>query len=165
MAGFFLYSSAMTKPTHHIPFFDLKTPADLFHKAEHDLAALEKAPTDSYTAFNLFVTLEHLPDWLGQREPLRKNGEWNVILRTVSHVANGAKHFDVDDHRHQSVTNLEETGYAEPGYVEDGYVGNELTIWLSPDEQKELRCKNWIGAITLARMAIDFWRPYLQTGP
>lgn len=155
----------MTKPTHHIPFFDLTTPADLFHKAEYDLAALEKAPTDTYIAFNLFVTLEHLPDWLGQRRQLKGKGKWNAILRTVSHVASGAKHFHVNDTRHGSVTSLEETGHVEDGWVEDGWVGHELKICLSPDEQKELRCKNSIGAITLARMAIDFWRPYLQTGP
>lgn len=152
----------MTNPTHHIPFFDLRTPADLFRKAECDLAALEKAPTDSYLAFNLFVTLEHLPDWLGKRELVHPQDETkrNSILKIVSHLANGAKHFYVQDRRHKSVQNLIEKGW-DDGWA-TGWAGRELNIELTMKEREALQCKGEaIAAITLARRTIDFWRPYI----
>ena len=139
----------------HIDTFELKTPADLFRKLEGDLAAMESSQ-DAKIAFNFFVTAEHLPDWLGQRCLVRKH----AILRIVSHIANGMKHFTLDDHRHASVTGTEKFRYVEEGYVEPGYFDEPLLIELSPREARDIGLLA-IDAAALGRKVLEFWRPYV----
>jgi hypothetical protein len=141
--------------TTHIDIFELKTAADLFRKLEGDFAAL-KSSQDTRVAFNFFVTAEHLPDWLGRRGLVRQH----AILRVVSHIANGAKHFTLDDRRHTSVSGTEKVRYVEEGYVEPGYFDEPLLIHLSPDEARELGASP-IGAAELGRRVLEFWRPHV----
>ena len=140
----------------HIDFFELRTPADLFRKSEDDLKALQASPSDTRLAFNFFVTVEHLPDWLSRRDLVKKN----CVLRVVSHLANGAKHFVLDDPRHASVKKAEASRYVEPGYVEPGYFEETLQIHLTPDEARELGT-TVIDAVSLGQKALQFWRPYV----
>src|SRR5258705_1989668 len=140
----------------HFQFFDLLTPADLFRKLQDDLQALEASYQDARVAFNFFVTAEHLPDWLNRRDLVRQH----CILKVVSHIANGAKHFVLDDNRHKSVTSTEKFRYVEQGYIEPGYVDEPLLIHLSPNETKELGTST-IDPVTLARKVIQFWQPYI----
>ena len=144
--------------TTHIDFFELKTPADLFSKLESDLASLESSGQDSRNAFNFFVTVEHLPDWLDQRTLVKQN----CILRIVSHIANGAKHFQLRDERHKSVTSTEKFRVFEEGVFEPGVFYEPLLIHLSEDEANELNLKE-IDAVELAHKVLDFWKPYVQT--
>ncbi len=137
-------------------FFDLNTPADLFRKLEGDLAALESSYQDTRVAFNFFVTAEHLPNWLGKRDLILQH----AILRIVSHIANGAKHFNLDDARHDSVTSTEKSRYVEEGYIEPGYYHEPLLIHLSPDEALEMNTPT-IDAVTLGRQVIEFWRQHI----
>jgi hypothetical protein len=137
-------------------FFELKTPADLFHKLESDLAALEASCQDTRIAFNFFVTAEHLPDWLGRRDLVRQH----AILRVVSHIASGAKHFVLDDTRHQSVTSTEKFRVFEEGCFEPGVFHEPLLIHLSPDESREMNVST-IDAVILGRRVIEFWRQYI----
>ena len=139
----------------HIDIFELKTAADLFRKLEGDLTALESSQ-DTKVAFNFFVTAEHLPDWLGRRDLVRQH----AILRVVSHIANGAKHFTLDDRRHTSVTGTEKCRYVEEGYVEPGYIDEPLVIRLSPDEARDVGVSP-IDAAALGRKVLEFWRPYV----
>lgn len=44
--------------------FNLQTPRDLLKKAEHDLGRLQLNPHDVYAAWDFFVTIRHLPEWL-----------------------------------------------------------------------------------------------------
>lgn len=46
----------------YFKFFELQTPADLYSKLENDLASIKETAQDSKSAFNFFVTAEHLPD-------------------------------------------------------------------------------------------------------
>jgi hypothetical protein len=133
-------------------FFQLKTPVQLFEKLESDLKALSKAESDAYLAFNFFVTAEHLPDWLGQR-PLVK---MHALLRVVSHIANGAKHFTVDPHRHSSVNATARETYAED--YADNYCQDSLFVYLSAEEANALG-KPAYNVLELGRLIIDFWRP------
>ena len=142
----------------HIDIFELKSAADLFRKLEGDFAALEASGQDTRVAFNFFVTAEHLPDWLGRRDLVRQHAS----LRVVSHIANGAKHFVLDDRRHQSVTRTEKFRYVEEGYVEPGYFYEPLLIHLSPDEARELGAPT-IDAVSLGRRVVEFWRHYVPT--
>ena len=142
--------------TTRFQFFDLKTPADLFRKLEGDLAALEASYQDTRIAFNFFVTAEHLPDWLGKRDLIRQD----AFLKIVSHIASGAKHFNLDDPRHHSVTSTEKSRYMEEGYIERGYYHEPLLIHLSPDEAREMNTPT-IDAVTLGRQVIEFWRQHI----
>lgn len=135
-------------------FFQLTSSAQLFQKMESDLAALTASGSDSRLAFNFFVTAEHLPDWLHQRELVRKH----ALLRIVSHLANGAKHFTLDPKRHDSVDATTRYTYAED-YVEPGYLEDLLLVHLSTEEAKELG-KPVFDVLELGRMLLDFWRPY-----
>lgn len=140
----------------HVDFFELRTAADLFRKIEDDFRALQAVPSDARLAFNFFVTVEHLPDWLHQRQLVRKH----CALRVVSHLANGAKHFVLDDPRHKSVTKAEVSGYVEEGYVELGYVADVLEVHLSPDEAREMG-QPVIDVVSLGQKVVQIWRPYV----
>lgn len=140
----------------HLDFFELRTPADLFRKSEDDLRALQASPCDTRLAFNFFVTIEHLPDWLGRRDLVKKH----CVLRIVSHLANGAKHFVLSDPRHTSVKKAEVSRYVEAGYVEPGYFEEVLVIHLEPDEAREMGVPV-IDAVALAQKALKFWRPHV----
>ena len=137
-------------------FFELKTPADLFRKLESDLAALESSYQDTWVAFNFFVTAEHIPDWFDRRDLVGKH----AILRVVSHLANGAKHFILNDNRHQSVTVTEKFRYVEDGYIESGYFYEPLLVHLSPDEACEMRATT-IDVVLLGRQVVEFWKQYV----
>lgn len=102
------------------------------------------------------MTAEHLPDWLGRRDLVRQH----ACLRVVSHIANGAKHFSLDDKRHGAARSTEKFRYVEEGYVEDGYFDEPLLIYLEPDEARELGGPS-IDAVALAKKVIDFWQPFI----
>jgi hypothetical protein len=141
----------------HIDFFELRTTADLFRKIEDDLEAMEASPGDARHAFNFLVTVEHLPDWLGRRDLVKKT----CLLRIVSHLANGAKHFLLDDSRHKSAKNAAGSGYVEADYIDPGYFEESLDARLSPHEAKEMGVEA-IDTVSLGREAVKFWRPYVS---
>lgn len=91
----------------HSGLFNLQTPRDLLAKAERDFKRLQENPANADAAFDFFVTVRHLPDWLHsnssdeqQREALFKN---HVELRIARHIADGAKHFKATQPRHKQV--------------------------------------------------------------
>lgn len=85
---------------------ELQTPKDLLVKLESDYFRLESDPINTYAAFDFFVTAEHIIDWSFQEQAektrLRKD---NTLLKIVSHLGNGAKHFIAE--RHSSVAGLD----------------------------------------------------------
>ncbi len=137
-------------------FFELNTPLQLFRKMEADLAALGESGQDARVAFNFFVSAEHLPDWLKQRQEVRKH----ALLRVVSHLANGAKHFTLDSKRHTAVMATSKDRYVKEGYWESGYVKEPLLVHLAPEEANELGV-TVIDAVTLGQKVLEFWRPYV----
>lgn len=103
-------------------FAILKQPADLVAKLAHDLERIRSNPDDAYSAFDFFVTAEHIVDWLlpdspgkcqsSAREKKRKSSE---LLKITSHLANGAKHFEALAKRHDAVAEVEQvTGGFDP---------------------------------------------------
>ena len=78
--------------------FELISPRDLLGKLGRDLKALQRSPDDCDLAFNFFVTAEHMLDWLhpgsANRTVRQAARDGEVLLQLVSHIANGAKHFD-----------------------------------------------------------------------
>src|SRR5713226_6055099 len=87
--------------------FQLQTPRDLLAKLGHDYQRMKQAPDDPYTAFDFFVTAEHMLDWLhpGAAGKAGRTAERNsqIFLQVVSHLATGAKHMVPEDPRHTSV--------------------------------------------------------------
>jgi hypothetical protein len=121
--------------------FDLQTARDLLQKLHHDLEALRREPTNTYRAFNFFVTAEHMKDWVypgnanrGARERLETE---SLLLQVCSHLANGAKHFVADRPRHRSVADTGRTGgywsgrYWAAGYWPRGYWAKDLRVHMA----------------------------------
>src|SRR4051794_3920716 len=107
--------------------FTLKTPADLREKMRRDLEKMRAAPLDADAAFNFFVTAEHMLDWVYPRDANRQARtdarKKSTLLQVCSHLANGAKHFEVEGKQHQSVDKTGRSGifYAPPTYLGRGY--------------------------------------------
>jgi len=146
--------------------FELKTPHDLLKKLQFDLHQLENDSTNTYLAFNFFVTAEHMKDWLypgksnkAIREALENS---SVLLQVCSHVANGAKHFNVEAKHHYSVVDTEKSGgYWGSGYFASNYwprgyfAKGALNIILQGDAELQLGAS--ISALSLAQRIVEFW--------
>jgi hypothetical protein len=130
--------------------FDLTTPEALVSKLYVEFEQFQNNPNDTYQAFNFFVTAEHIPDWLDEKN-LRKQ---EPLLRICSHIANGAKHFEVN--RHNAVIGTEKERYAEEGYFAEDYAEEPLVIYLSEVEARAMG-KESIRALELAGMIVDYW--------
>jgi hypothetical protein len=163
--------------------FGLKTPEDLLQKLEREYAQLQANRIDEDTAWNFFMTAEHLPDWLARSDPKSLRGKSintfkrnHPITRICENLANGAKHFvprvKLDDKLNISVddTGFEIRGYVEDGYVEDGYVGEEptLMVYLTPYEVDEFQKAGFQKVAVkmegpwLATQVLEFWRNYIR---
>ncbi len=123
---------------------------DLLKKLEFDLKRLENSPSDAYAAFDFFVTAEHIPDWI-KNIAIKKENE---LLMVVSHIANGAKHFEVSDSRHKSVTNIEIREYPWPD--ESGKPGQH--IFISFNLQDGAVSGLELSALLMARQVYQFWK-------
>jgi hypothetical protein len=146
--------------------FDLKTPADLLAKLGRELLRLREHPDDVDHAFNFFTTAEHILDWLhpgnsgkNRRETLRNS---EVLLALVSHVANGAKHFDKLRQCHNSVSNTElkegawaKSARAEGAWAKGSWAEAELRITLSGNAATEFGGS--ITALDLAEKVFAYW--------
>lgn len=152
--------------TSHKGFFDLKTPRDLLRKMEHDFARMQAAPLDSYPAFDFFVTVEHMLDWVYANDTKRQTAERNanVALQVCSHLANGAKHFQATATRHKSVQGVHERPamrWGEAVWGESRWGTEEgLEITLSDEEAGRLGRQGWIDALDLAQRLLDYWRTH-----
>ncbi len=78
---------------------ELQTPKNLLDKLKFDFERIKANPVDVYAAFDFFVTAEHVPDWVGDISIKSKF----PLLQVVSHIANGAKHFQATNSKHKSV--------------------------------------------------------------
>lgn len=95
-------------------FFELQTSQDLLEKLRRDFHKLREAPLDSDAAFNFFVTAEHMLDWIYPKRSGKKQRETerrsSILLKVISHLANGAKHFEVEASHHESVRETQRSG-------------------------------------------------------
>jgi hypothetical protein len=137
--------------------FSLRTPKDLREKLEADFKRLRAAnPTSvdaQYAAFDFFVTAEHLPDWL-----FRSIGGTLSQHRTytdgllVSHLANGAKHFRVEDKRHTTVRDTRpQAGIFDPNIFDP-------SIFNVPRLVLDLEDGMTIDVLKVAERIVDHWR-------
>jgi hypothetical protein len=139
-------------------FLLLSTAGSLFEKVKHDYEVLQGNQLDPYSAFNFFVTAEHLPEWLGKQE-LKYS---NPYLRICSHLATGAKHYIVT---HKNKTQVESSSvdiYVEEGHVVGDYFEEVLTIQLSEVEAENIGASS-IPILKLADKIVEFWEGYFET--
>jgi hypothetical protein len=155
-------------------FFELRTPGDLRCKLNVEYSRLRHAPTDSYTAFNFFVTAEHMLDWLypGNANADRRKQEIDSepLLAVCSHLANGAKHFLLERSRHVSVlaTNQGGTyfgrGYFGPSYFGSRYFGRGRLV-VSLDGTARSRFGATMPVLDLAEQVTRFWNSHPSVPP
>jgi hypothetical protein len=136
--------------------FDLRTPRDLLTKARHELDRMRADPTDTYAAFNFFVTARHIPDWLHptDHQLVEKQFKTHVELRICRHIADGAKHFQLTDTRHKQVKESLKTHDAWGGVFGNSWGGSwgrdALVIELDSADPDTMQFGNRIDAIDLA---------------
>ena len=143
---------------------------DLLTKLQSDLAKLRDRPADAYLAYNLFVTAEHMLDWVWpgnpggaaalEREKVRQS---EALLQVVSHLATGAKHFQPNPKKHHSVKTIEAGSYGVGPYGAGPY-GGDLLIQLDGVAAKTLGSS--VSVLDLATKVVDYWTnsSYLQKG-
>ena len=146
----------------------MTSPADLLVKMQHDLSRMEQELANSYPAFDFFITAEHLLDWLYPGDTWSKNGKIRAqkrqgepLLRVTSHLANGAKHFQVTDKRHKSVDSLQvhEGAFDPKTFDPNAFDTERLIIELQGDEANAFGQQ--ISAIDLARRVLAYWQQQL----
>jgi hypothetical protein len=132
---------------------------DLLEKLRHDFTRIRKDRHDPYAAFDFFVTAEHMPEWCNT--PTVKSEE--PLLRVVSHLANGAKHFRATDSRHKSVKGVGlRKGVFNAGIFQaDVFDTGGLFVELSGEEATLLGEK--IEVHDLARKVLAFWETRLAS--
>jgi len=76
----------------------------------------------------------------------------------VSHIANGAKHFEVSDRRHKSVTNM--LLHTDPWPDESGVSGEHIYISFNMDEGRFSGLE--LSALSMARLVLEFWKSNIE---
>jgi hypothetical protein len=94
---------------------------------------------DSFAAFDFFVTAYHMVEWLhpgksneSKREQLKGSSN---LLQTISHLANGAKHFQATHKQHASVKDATVTrgAFDSAAFSSDAFYVGELRVELDGD--------------------------------
>lgn len=138
--------------------FELKTAQDLKLKARHDLGRLRSNRIDAYAAFDFFVTVRHIPDWLfpNERKERARLFEKHVELRICRHLADGAKHFEATHSQHRQVKNTAESAGSWGGSWDrwGGSWGRGLFISLDPTDPDTKLIGDRVSVIALAEKAL-----------
>jgi len=115
-------------------FFLLRTTNDLLQKLEWDFKKLKQHPIDVDLAFNFFVTAEHILDWKypgrANKSNRKKLHNAEVLLQVTSHLASGAKHFNVEAKHHTSVKDTGGVAYWPKRYWPRSYWPESLIVHL-----------------------------------
>lgn len=139
-------------------FGSLKTQNDLLRKIQHDFARLQAAPTDVYAAFDFYVSAYHMLDWLHPKDDAGRRAEEakSPLLQVCSHLANGAKHFEVTAKQHVSVNDVvTEEGKFFGGQFFGGPFFGSLHIELDGQAAKDFGAK--VEAIEFAKQVLAYW--------
>ena len=135
----------------------LSNAEDLLIKLKFDFGRIKSDPCDVYAAFDFCVTAEHLPEWCGQKSV--KNTE--PILRVVSHLANGAKHFIANDPKHKSVADVGLRNGIFNSAIFDPEMFNTGGIFVALKGEDAVALGSEISSLELARQVLTFWEQRL----
>jgi hypothetical protein len=134
--------------------FNLQTPLDLLAKAEHDLGRLRADPTDAYAAFDFFVAVRHLPDWLHPSDSALRKSLFakHVELRIARHIADGSKHFEATHAQNIQVagTSADPAAYQSGAFQASAFQNGGLIVELDSRDPDTAAIGTRIGALELA---------------
>ncbi len=125
---------------------------------------MEENPADSDACFNFFVTAEHMPEWYlegktAEAAAMRKESK---LLALCSHLANGAKHFEVDPLKHMIVTGTAEVK-APTHLPQQTQMVLTFEVIMSPETAKALnRTVERITVVDFADLILEYWRPKIS---
>lgn len=133
---------------------ELRTPQELLAKLEYDLGRMEKDRSDSYAAFDFFVTAEHMGEWCDDKTYAHKNDHGgDMWLLAACDIANNAKHYM----RHRMETALQDV-VVSPGAFSDAFSDafqkDELYVLLDDDSD--------MPVVQLARGVLKLWQQELR---
>jgi hypothetical protein len=143
----------------------LQTPEDLLGKMRLDFERMKADPASPYPAFDFFVAAEHIVDWrwpdpgdADKRSAVRTSDPG----RTVSHLANGAKHFEARAARHTSVADVrtvEDFGTAALGSA----VLGEMRLGSSGETRLVVQMTDGrrVTSLELAGLVLAYWETEL----
>lgn len=150
-------------------FLELTESNDLFKKLEWEYANLSKNPTNSYIAFNFFVTAWHLLEWIypdpagkAFRKSLRDE---TPLLQTCEHLAVGAKHFAPSSPNHHSVAGSERRDSWGGSWGQSWGKSWCKTLVVVLDGQAKDRYGQTITVPDLADQIMEFWRNHIRETP
>jgi len=148
-------------------FLDLRTHTDLFKKLEWEFKRLSEHPSNSYLAFNFFVTAWHLLEWEHPdpdgKEVRKSRRDQTPLLQICEHLAVGAKHFAPSSAKHQSVSGSKLSG-AWGGSWGDSWGeawGKNLVVLL--DGEAAAQYGPSISVLDLAQHVMHYWANHFST--
>jgi len=142
-------------------FGKLTSIEDYWKKLNWEFEMLKNNSDNIYYAFNFVITAFHLLDWAEPQPRGTTNQNRQIIKKNIKYLkvceqlANGAKHFEIDPKRHNSVESMKSEEYVEDGYVEEGYTEDPIIITLSEQEK--------ISILELANSLMLDWKNVLKT--
>ena len=147
-----------------IPFFGMEHARDLLEKLEWEFQRLSDEPNNKFSAFNFFVTAEHLLDWVhpGQRSNARDARRASEpLLQVISHLCNRAKHLRLRA-AHKSVMRAE-VGLGPPrtrymGHNIQTWGGYHVVLWVYVAAHLQPTFQDRITPIDLAQRTLAYWR-------
>lgn len=119
-------------------------------KLRHDYDRLDKDPSDDFAAWDFFVTAEHMRDWIDRPGGASRPAN-TPLLKVVSHLANGGKHFELSPGRHDSVRDVSQVGIFDPR-IFDGATFDIARLTVEVSDPSGIR-----DIIDLAREVIAYW--------
>lgn len=145
--------------------FSLSAHTDLFKKLEWEFDRLIADPSNSYLAYNFFVTAWHLLEWkypnLSDTHTRNNIREQTPLLQICEHLAVGAKHLEPRSAHLNAVSDSKRSGvwadgFWAPGFWKEGVWETWIVVTLTDDAQKTYG--NTIKVDELARHVMEYWR-------
>ena len=141
--------------------FELRTAEELHQKLKRDFATLRDSPLDSSAAFNFVVTAWHLREWrFSDPQERAKVCERHPVLRVCEHLAVGAKHFEPNSSRHDSVENTSRGGVWAPGVWAPGvWAEGAWAEWLEIrlDGEARQHFGDSLRVLEFAELVMEAW--------
>jgi hypothetical protein len=138
--------------------FNLQTPNDLLAKARHDLKRLQTDPADAYAAFDFFVTVRHLPEWLHPNDKQKQNAlfEKHVELRIARQLGDGAKHFEATHSQHFQVagTSALPAAFQDDAFEPEAFQIGALIIELDARDAETVAVGRQVNVVELAQRVL-----------
>ena len=150
--------------------FELKSASDLYDKLRWEYRRLKKDPTNSYVAYNFFVTSWHLLEWFFPEDGDKRTEirDKTLVLQICEHLAVGAKHFLPKNRRQKAVSSTGRYSYFPwnsfpKNWWPRGYFPDALVVSLS--EEAAFVLGDEVSVLDLADKVMSFWADFEDKMP